>query len=60
MAYKIGRILQLVGLLITPSGISGNLVRSDIVDVKMSLAIATVGIFIFFVGWLVQQAGKSS
>jgi hypothetical protein len=57
--YKLGRFLQLLGLLITPVGIGGNLARQDQVDVKTSLAIAALGIIVFVAGWLLQKvAGK--
>jgi hypothetical protein len=55
MVYKLGRFLQLVGLVITPIGIGGNLARPDQVDVKTSLGIAALGIVIFALGWLMQR-----
>jgi hypothetical protein len=58
MLYKLARFLQLLGLLIAPTGIAGNIVRPDDVDVKASLGIAALGIGIFAVGWLVQQAAR--
>jgi hypothetical protein len=56
MLYKLGRFLQLLGLLIAPVGIAGNVVRPEEVDVKMSLGVAGLGIGVFEIGWLVQQA----
>jgi hypothetical protein len=58
MLYKLGRFLQLLGLLIMPAGVAGNLARQSDVDVKMVLGIAAAGIVVFFVGWLMQQAGR--
>jgi hypothetical protein len=58
MLYKVGRFVQLLGLLIAPVGIAGNVVRPEEVDVKMSLGIAALGIGVFAIGWLVQQAGR--
>lgn len=55
MAYKLGRLLQLLGLLILPIGVSGNLARPDDISVKSSLMIAAVGAVIFYLGWLIQQ-----
>jgi hypothetical protein len=56
--YKFGRALQVVGLIITPFGLAGNVLDPNRVDVKTSLAIAGVGIGIFFVGWVLQQSGR--
>jgi len=58
MLYKLGRFLQILGLLITPAGIAGNVVRQEEVDVKASLGIAAMGVGVFVVGWLVQQAAR--
>ncbi|HEV3204872.1 MAG TPA: hypothetical protein VGY77_10835 [Gemmataceae bacterium] len=58
MVFKIGRFLQLLGLLIAPVGIAGNLARPDEVDVKTTLAIAAFGITVFVIGWLLQQAAR--
>ena len=55
MLYKLGRFLQLLGLLILPAAIAGNVAREDQMDVKMSLTISGIGIAIFVVGWLIQQ-----
>jgi hypothetical protein len=58
MLYKLGRSLQLLGLLIAPVGVAGNLARPEEVDVKTSLGIAGLGIGVFFLGWLLQQAAR--
>jgi len=58
MLYRLGRSLQLIGMIILPVAIAGNLAREDLVDLKTSLAMSGVGIAIFAVGWLIQQAGK--
>jgi hypothetical protein len=55
MRYRIGRFLQILGLIILPVGVSGNLARPEEVTVKASLTIAVVGMAVFFLGWLVQQ-----
>jgi hypothetical protein len=60
MLYKLGRFLQLLGLLITPVGVAGNLAREDLVDLKTSLGIAVGGVTVFFVGWLLQQRARPS
>jgi hypothetical protein len=58
MLYRIGRFLQLLGLLILPVGVAGNLARPEEVTVKTSLTIAVVGMVVFGLGWLIQQTGK--
>ena len=60
MLYKIGRGLQLLGLLITPVGAAGNIARPDQVNVKATLLIAAGGIGVFFLGWLLQQGSRPS
>ncbi len=54
MLYRLGRFLQLMGLLIVPVGVAGNLARPEEVTVKTSLAIALFGGSVFFLGWLIQ------
>ncbi len=58
MLYKLGRFLQLLGLLILPVGVAGNIAREDTVTLKVSLTIALAGMLVFFVGWLLQQAAR--
>jgi hypothetical protein len=59
MLYKLGRFLQLVGMLILPAAIAGNLAREDVVDLKTSLLISGAGVAVFVVGYLIQQLGKA-
>jgi hypothetical protein len=56
MLYKLGRFLQLAGLIILPFAIAGEV--AERVDLKESLALSTAGILVFFLGWLLQQAGR--
>jgi hypothetical protein len=58
MLYKLGRVLQIIGMIVLPVGMVGNIVRPDQITVQESLAIAGVGVAIFVVGWLIQQAGR--
>ncbi len=58
MLYKLARFLQLLGLLICPVGIAGNVARPEEVSVKASLIISGGGILVFTLGWLLQQASK--
>lgn len=56
--YRIGRFLQLLGLLILPMAVAGNLAREDQITLKVSLAMFAGGVLIFTIGWLVQQAAR--
>ncbi len=58
MLYRLGRFLQLLGLLICPVGIAGNVVRPEEITLKTSLLIAGAGMVVFFLGWLLQQANR--
>jgi hypothetical protein len=55
MRYKLGRMLQLLGMLILPIGIAGNLARPEQFKESFTLQMAMIGIAVFFVGWLVQK-----
>jgi hypothetical protein len=59
MLYKLGRFLQVVGLIVSLLGVSGNLARPDEITVKHSLMIAGVGIGIFYLGRAIQSWGGS-
>jgi len=58
MLYKVGRFLQLLGLLIAPAGVVGNIVQREVVAEGVMLSILAVGGGVFLLGWLVQQAGR--
>ncbi len=51
--YRMGRILQFIGLLILPFGIASELVGK--VGLGQSLLIAAVGAGVFYAGFLVQN-----
>ena len=53
MLYKLGRLLQLLGLLLLPIAMAGNL--AEHLDLKQMLSLCGVGVVVFFVGWLLQQ-----
>jgi hypothetical protein len=55
MLYRLGRALQLVGLLLLPLAMAGNV--SNNLDLRQMLTVAGLGIGIFSIGWLLQQAG---
>ncbi len=56
MLYKIARFLQVIGLIILPFAISGNVAEK--LDLKESLILSAIGVSIFTAGWLLQQASK--
>jgi hypothetical protein len=59
MLYKFARFLQLLGLLICPVGIAGNVIEKNgepLVPLKVSLMIASIGVLVFALGWLLQQS----
>jgi hypothetical protein len=56
MLYKVGRVLQFAGLILLPVAVAGGVANR--LDEKQELLIAGIGIAVFFLGWLVQQAGK--
>jgi hypothetical protein len=58
MLYKLGRLLQIVGLILLPLAIAGNLAPENAIDLRTSLLISGAGILVFGLGWLIQQAGR--
>jgi hypothetical protein len=58
LLYKIGRFLQVVGMIVLPVGMIGNMADPVRVDIKTSLMIAGAGILLFTAGWLLQQAAR--
>jgi hypothetical protein len=58
MLYKLGRALQVVGLILLPVAIAGNIVPDPPLDLKASLSLSAVGMLVFGLGWLLQQAGR--
>jgi hypothetical protein len=58
MIYKLGRVFQLIGLILLPLAIAGNLSPDRPLDLRASLSLSAVGIVIFGMGYLLQQAGR--
>jgi hypothetical protein len=56
--YRLGRVMQMIGMVLLPLAIVANLSPTDPVDLKTSLTMSGVGVLVFGLGWLVQQAGK--
>ena len=58
MVYKLGRLLQLVGLILLPLAIAGNLSPDRAMDLRASLSLSALGVLVFGVGDLLQQMGR--
>jgi hypothetical protein len=58
LLYKLGRFLQVVGMILLPIGIAGNVADPQRIDLKTSLTISGVGVLVFIVGYLIQQVGR--
>jgi hypothetical protein len=59
MLYKAGRALQVLGMIILPVAIAGNLVPDQPLDLRASLTLSAVGVAVFGLGYLLQQLGRS-
>lgn len=53
MRYRIGRFLQLVGMIVLPFGIASELMGK--VGLGQSLLIAAGGTLVFYIGYVVQH-----
>jgi hypothetical protein len=60
MLYRLGRVLQIVGMAILPVAVVGNLVPEQPLNLRQSLTFSGIGVIIFIVGYLLQQAGRPS
>jgi hypothetical protein len=58
MLYKIGRLFQIIGLIVLPIAIAGNLAPERTLDLRQSLSLSAIGIVIFYLGYRIQQAGR--
>jgi hypothetical protein len=58
MLYKLGRLLQIVGLFLLPLAIAGNLSPEHTLDLRESLTLSAVGVIVFGLGYLLQQMGR--
>lgn len=59
LLYKFGRALQLVGLLLLPLAIAGNLAPNNPTTLGQSLWLSAIGVIIFMVGYGLQQLGRA-
>lgn len=55
MSALIGRLLQLVGLIVLPIGLSYGLLRDDI---KLEVRLLAIGGFLFLLGWILSKERK--
>lgn len=53
MLFRLARAMQLVGLIMLPLAISGEVAEK--LYLKDSLTMSAVGVLIFIAGWLLQQ-----
>jgi hypothetical protein len=58
MLYKVGRFLQLLGLIVLPVAMAGEAAES--MTLGRMLVWASVGIGLFMLGWLLQQGANKS
>lgn len=58
MLYKLGRVLQVIGMILLPVAVAGNLAPGDPLDLRQSLTLSGIGIVVFVLGWLIQQVGR--
>ncbi len=58
MRYRLGRLLQLIGMVLLPLAIAGNLADPERVSVRDSLMLSGAGVLVFCVGWLLQQGAR--
>ena len=62
MLYSLARVLQIIGLILVPLAIAGNLAELANAHNRLtlweSLALSGVGVLLFTIGWLIQQRVK--
>jgi hypothetical protein len=56
--YRLGRLLQVAGLILLPVAIAGNIAPDQPLDLRASLTLSFIGMGVFGVGWLLQQVGR--
>jgi hypothetical protein len=58
MRYKLGRFLQLVGLILLPVAMAGNLAPDTPLSLWRMLLLAGVGVALFALGRVIQNTGR--
>lgn len=59
LLYRLGRLLQLAGMIILPIAIAGNVYDETKVPLARMLVLCAIGMGVFGFGWLLQQASRS-
>ena len=50
--------MQLIGMILLPLAIAGNLSPENTLTLKESLMLSGAGVVVFTLGWFLQQAGR--
>jgi hypothetical protein len=62
MLYRLARLLQLIGMILVPLALAGNLAEAagmpHSLGIKDMLLLALLGILVFYIGWSLQQRVK--
>jgi len=58
MLHRIGRFLQLLGLLIAPVGLAGSIARPELISQGRELGILALGVLVFGLGWSLQRSAS--
>jgi hypothetical protein len=56
--FKVARALQVFGMVLLPVAIAGNLAPGPPLDLRQSLTLSGVGVCVFVLGYLLQQASR--
>jgi len=55
--FALGRLLQLIGLILLPIAIAGNL-ADERLTLMQSLTLSAIGVLVFSLGWLLQHGAR--
>ncbi len=58
MRQKLGRLIQLVALIVLPLAMAGNLVPNDPLPPGTMLGFTVAGVALFYFGWVLSSPGK--
>src|SRR5436190_23583229 len=58
MLYKLGRTLQVIGMILLPIAVAGNIVPDAPLDLRASLTLSAIGVCVFLLGYGLQQIGR--
>jgi hypothetical protein len=56
MAYKLGRFLQLLAMIILPAAIVGQMMER--LSTKGELMLLGIGVAVFYLGWRLQEGNQ--